>query len=186
MTHDTDRIVAETRAWVTEAVVGLDLCPFAGAVLARDRIRFAVTGAIDPAGLIGALGDELTLLAAADPARIETTLLIHPGILNDFLDFNDFLADAEKRVERLGFGGILQVASFHPDFRFAGTSAGDIGNATNRSPYPTLHLLRESSVARAVDGWGNTDSIFEDNIRRLEALGPEGWAALERRWRPPR
>jgi len=130
-------------------------------------------------GLLDLLLAEAKSLAAQTPSVRDTTLLIAPNALPDFLDFNDFLARAERRLARAGFDGTLQLASFHPHFQFAGTDADDIGNATNRAPYPTLHLLREDSVARAVEAFPEADAIFERNIETLETLGAAGWAALD-------
>lgn len=174
-----DIIIAETRAWVNRAVIGLNLCPFAKAVTVKNQIRYVVTEAESPAALREVFCDEIRFLLAAKPSAVDTTLLIHPRTLTDFLDYNDFLAVAEDALAELGCEGILQVASFHPQYRFAGTAAEDVSNATNRSPYPTLHLLREASVSRAVAAFGNTETIFEANIRTLKALGANGWAALQ-------
>ncbi|MGE5793471.1 MAG: DUF1415 domain-containing protein [Bacteroidota bacterium] len=172
-------VIAETRAWVDRAVIGLNLCPFAKAVQVKGQIRYAVTDATDTDALLEALREELRLLADADPAQVETTVLIHPGVLADFLDFNDFLEVADAALEALGYAGVLQVASFHPQYQFAGTGADDMTNATNRSPYPTLHLLRETSIDRAVAAFPEAKTIYERNIRTLQALGPQGWAALQ-------
>jgi hypothetical protein len=177
-----DLVVARTRAWLRRAVVGLNLCPFARAVDAKDQVRYVVSRATDPEALLAALCVELQRLADADPARVHTTLLIHPGVLTDFADFNDFLELADAAVEDLGLEGVLQVASFHPDFQFADTEPDDVTNATNRAPYPTLHLLREDSVDRAVAAFPEAEAIFERNMARLEALGPEGWAAVQAAW----
>jgi hypothetical protein len=125
---------------------------------------------------------QMTALVAADPSEVETTLLIHPNALVDFLDFNDFLEAADAALEELGFDGVLQIASFHPDYQFDGTEPDDPGNASNRSPYPTLHLLREASVDRAVEAFPEAEAIFENNLRTLEALGAQGWAALRAKW----
>jgi hypothetical protein len=173
-----ERVVAATTAWLEKAVIGLNLCPFARAVHVARRIRFAITDADTPDALVAALEDELRLLAAADPASHETTLLIHPFVLGDFLDYNDFLDVADTVVEQMALEGIVQVASFHPRYQFAGTSPDDIDNFTNRSPYPTLHLLREDSVERAVAAYGDTDRIFEANVATLRRLGRQGWDAL--------
>jgi hypothetical protein len=170
--------IAETRAWVERAVIGLNLCPFARAVQSKDQIRYVVSDATGAEALLGTLREELRLLAAADPARVETTLLIHPRVLTSFPDFNEFLGVADAALEELGYAGVLQVASFHPQYRFAGTAADDVTNATNRSPYPTLHLLREASIDRAVAAFP-AGTIYERNIRTLQALGPQGWAALQ-------
>ena len=170
---------ADTRRWLERAVIGLNLCPFAKAVHVKAQIHYAVYEPADEADLIDALLREARDLAALDAAERDTTLLIAPNTLADFLDFNDFTARAERQLARAGFDSVFQLASFHPQFQFAGTEADDIGNATNRAPYPTLHLLREDSVDRAVDAFPDAEAIFERNIDTLEALGPDGWAALD-------
>lgn len=179
MTFAAETVVAETRAWVDRAVIGLNLCPFAKAVQVKNQIRYVVSDATGAEALLDALREELRLLAGAAPAQVETTLLIHPCVLTSFGDFNDFLSVADAALEALGYAGVLQVASFHPQYRFAGTVADDVTNATNRSPYPTLHLLREESIDRAVAAFPEAESIYGRNIVTLEALGPEGWAALQ-------
>jgi hypothetical protein len=168
--------VTETRAWLEKAVIGLDLCPFARAV--RDRIRYAVSEAEEPADLLADLASELRVLAEADPGEIETTLLIHPRVLGDFLEYNDFLDDADDVLAELGLEGVIQIASFHPGYQFAGAEPDDIENYTNRSPYPMLHLLREESVERAVESFPDTEQIYEKNIETLRRLGHEGWRRL--------
>jgi uncharacterized protein len=170
---------AETLAWVTRVVVGLNLCPFAKAPLAKGQIRCVVNEARDTQTLLGVLRDELEKLAEANPAQIETTLIVHPQVLVDFAEFNDFLDEADQLLDTMELAGIIQVASFHPQYQFAGTEADDMGNASNRSPYPTLHLLREESVERAVDAFPEADKIYEANIRTLENLGPQAWAELQ-------
>jgi hypothetical protein len=179
MTPSAQQATAETRAWVERVVIGLNLCPFAKAVHSKNQVRYVVSQADTPEALLAQLGDEMRLLAAADPAQVDTTLLIHPEVLNDFLDFNDFLGAADGLLEQLGYEGVLQVASFHPRFQFAGTDADDVTNATNQSPYPTLHLLREASIDRAVAAFPEAEAIYEVNMRTLEALGADGWAALQ-------
>lgn len=179
---DVESVVARTGAWLEHAVIGLNLCPFAKAVQARDQIRYVVSDASDTEALLQSLCDELHLLAAADPLRMETTLLIHPQVLTDFLDYNDFLDAADTAVEALGYTGVLQVASFHPQYQFDGTDGGDVTNASNRSPYPTLHLLREASIDRAMQAFGDTDQIYRNNVRTLQALGANGWAELQARF----
>jgi hypothetical protein len=181
MSLDRATVSEQTRAWVIEAVIGLDLCPFAKAAQVRGQVRYVVSQATDADGLLQALEEELHRLAATDPGAVETTLLIHPQVMNDFLDYNDFLEAADAAVQALGYRGVLQVASFHPRYQFEGTAPDDIGNATNRSPYPTLHLLREASVERAVDAFGDTDEIYRKNIRTLQQLGPEGWSRIQAR-----
>jgi len=177
-----ERVIAETRAWVRRAVIGLNLCPFARAVDAKDQIRYVVSDAADAETLLATLCVELQRLADTDPAQVDTTMLIHPGVFADFADFNDFLELADAAVEELQLDGVLQVASFHPQFQFADTEPDDITNATNRSPYPTLHLLREDSVDRAVAAFPEAEDIFERNMATLEKLGPEGWAQVRRQW----
>ncbi len=171
-------MVAATQAWVDVAVIGLNLCPFASAVRTANRIRFVVSTARNIDALFDDLQEELKLLAAAAPAQIETTLLIAPNVLGDFLDFNDFLDVADEAVAELELEGEIQVASFHPDYRFAETEADDVTNCTNRSPFPTLHLLREESVERAIEGYGDTGGIFEKNGETLRKLGWEGWRTV--------
>jgi hypothetical protein len=183
MTHPTTiaaaQAEADTRRWLERAVIGLNLCPFAKAVHVKSQIHYAVYEPAEAADLMDALLAEAKDLAALDAAVRDTTLLIAPNTLADFLDFNDFTARAERRLARAGFDGVFQLASFHPQFQFAGTEADDLGNATNRAPYPTLHLLREDSVSRAVEAFPDAEAIFERNIETLEALGPAGWAALD-------
>ena len=173
------RVLADTRRWLERAVIGLNLCPFAKAVHVKQQIHYAVYHQADEAGLLDALMFEATQLLAHEPAVRDTTLLIAPQALADFMDFNDFTGRAERRLARAGYDGVLQLASFHPRFQFAGSEEGDIANATNRSPYPTLHLLREDSVSQAVDAFPDAADIFERNIETLERLGPDGWAALD-------
>ena len=173
-----EEAIAATRAWVEKAVVGLGLCPFAKAVHVKAQIRYIVSDATTPDALVLDLERELERLAAEPPQGIDTTLLIHPRVLEDFLDYNDFLEVADDTVEGLGLAGVLQVASFHPQYQFAGTEPDDITNYTNRSPYPTLHLLREASVDAAVAAYPQAEAIFEKNMETMERLGIEGWNAL--------
>ena len=174
--------IAETRAWVRRAVIGLNLCPFARAVDAKDQIRYVFSDATDAETLLATLVVELQRLADTDPALVDTTMLIHPRVLGDFEDFNDFLELADAAVEDLDLDGVLQVASFHPGFQFADTEPDDVTNATNRSPYPTLHLLREDSVDRAVAAFPEAEAIFERNMETLEKLGAKGWADVKKSW----
>ena len=174
----TEAVRADTQAWLEKAVIGLNLCPFARSVHVNRRLRYVVSAATTSEDLLKELAHELLALQRADPDEIETTLLIHPQVLQDFLDFNDFLGAAEALVGDLELDGELQVASFHPAYQFAGTRPDDITNYSNRSPYPTLHLLRESSIARAVEAMPDTDAIYEANMDTLARLGLEGWQAL--------
>jgi uncharacterized protein len=164
------------------AVIGLNLCPFARAVDVKDQIRYVFSDATDPETLLATLVVELQRLADTDPELVDTTMVIHPRVFADFEDFNDFLELADAAVEDLDLDGVLQVASFHPQFQFADTEPDDITNATNRSPYPTLHLLREESVDRAVAAFPEAEAIFERNMETLQKLGPQGWAAVKKRW----
>ncbi|CAM3409802.1 Peptidase [Paracidovorax anthurii] len=176
----SDQIVIDDMVrWLERAVIGLNLCPFAKAVHVKGQIHYVVSEATDGRGLLEDLQRELEALAEASPERRDTTLLMAPDCMEDFLDFNDFLGLADDLVEAMDLGGILQVASFHPRFQFADTEVDDMGNATNRAPYPTLHLLREESIDRAVEAFPEAEAIFEKNIEVLEALGAEGWAALD-------
>jgi hypothetical protein len=171
-------VVAATRRWVEKAVIGLDLCPFAKAIYVNDRVRYCVSEAQSEDALLADLSRELRALQAADPRICETTLLIHPRTLTDFLAYNDFLGAAEATVEALGLTGELQLASFHPHYQFAGSGPDDIENYTNRSPYPMLHLLRESSVERAAAAGEEVAAIGERNMETLRRLGLDGWRRL--------
>jgi len=174
----TAGVVAATQVWLERAVIGLNLCPFAKAVHVKQQIRFAVTGAQTADELLAELEHELQTLAAADPELHDTTLLIHPEVMGDFLDFHFFLAEADAAIKRLELVGIIQIASLHPRYEFAGSDADDIDNYTNRAPYPTLHLLREASIDRAVAAFPDAADIFEHNIETLRRLGHEGWRQL--------
>ena len=173
-----DAIIDATRRWVEKAVIGLGLCPFAESVYLRNAVRFHVSEQRSAAGLLDELRSELMHLHMADARECETTLLIHPWVLNDFVEFNDFLQICDETVVDLDLEGEIQVASFHPQYQFAGTQPDDIENHTNRSPYPTLHLLREVSVERALAAIADPESIYQDNILRLRELGAAGWEAL--------
>ncbi|HSY28860.1 MAG TPA: DUF1415 domain-containing protein [Burkholderiaceae bacterium] len=175
---ESENVVALTKVWLDKAVIGLNLCPFAKAVQVKDQIRFAVSDASDSEMLLIDLASELDLLAGADPEQIDTTLLIHPHVLIDFLDYNDFLDLADAAIEELELDGQIQIASFHPDYQFAGSAPDDIENYTNRSPFPILHLLRESSIERAVAAFPDATDIYEKNIANLQRLGHAGWQAL--------
>ena len=175
-----DPFIVETRAWVERVVIGLKLCPFAPAPALKGLIRYAMSEAETPEALLEDLATELQHLVASPLEEVETTLLVHPQVLQDFHDFNDFLEIADEALRMWGLEGEIQIASFHPQYQFAGTDPDDIGNASNRSPYPMLHLLREQSIARAVDAFGDTRSISAANLETLEKLGPAGLAALRR------
>lgn len=181
---DHDAVVAATRKWLEKAVIGLNLCPFAKAVHIKNQIRYVVSDAVTPEALLETLMDEMQFLSDADPEKVDTTLIIHPQVLNDFEDYNEFLDVADAALEDMRLDGELQVASFHPDYQFADTDKNDIENYTNRSPYPTLHLLREESVDRAVAAFPEAEDIFEKNIETMEKLGHDGWDQLGLRAEP--
>ena len=170
--------IRDTVQWLEKAVIGLNLCPFAKGVHVKGQIHYAVTLTEDASEVLALLRSELAALESASAEVRDTTLLILPNCLQDFLDFNDFLAEAEALLDAMGLSGSLQIASFHPQFQFAGTQADDVTNCTNRSPYPTLHLLREESIDRAVAVFPEAETIFERNMEALEALGLQGWQAL--------
>ena len=170
--------IADTRRWLERAVIGLNLCPFAKAVHAKGQVRYVLSEATTPEALLEQLGEELRLLRDTPANQVDTTLIVHPGVLQDFLDYNDFLALADDLVAQLGLEGELQVASFHPQYQFAGSEPDDIANFTNRAPHPTLHLLREASVERAVAAYPDPDVIVDRNIATLRDLGRAGWDRL--------
>jgi hypothetical protein len=177
-TPSAEQAIEATRRWLERAVIGLNLCPFAKAVHKKGQIRFVVSEAEQPLQLHDELVRELRHLRDTDAETVDTTLLIHPRVLADFMDFNEFLEIADDTVAELSLDGEIQVASFHPDFQFEGTAPDDITNYTNRSPYPTLHLLREASIDRAVAAFPDASAIFEANMDTLDKLGHEGWRAL--------
>lgn len=166
-----DETTAAIRAWIERVIIGFNLCPFAKPVYDRERIRYVVSGAQTPDALLDDLERELRTLVATAPDTVETTLLIHPQVLTAFLDYNDFLDVADEAVERLELAGVVQIASFHPDYQFAGTRADDVTNYTNRSPYPVLHLLREASVEKAIAAFPDAGEIPERNIETMRRLG---------------
>ncbi len=168
----------DTEAWLERAVIGLNLCPFAKAVHVKGQVRYAVYTGGDTNALLDLLMAELQHLSAVDPLVTDTTLMIAPNCLLAFSDFNDFLGLADRVLGDLGLEGELQIASLHPHYQFADVSADDVTNYTNRSPYPTLHLLREASIDRAVAAFPHAEDIFETNMRRMQALGVAGWTAL--------
>lgn len=176
--QDSSSVIEATRQWLEKIVIGLNLCPFAGPPWREGRIRFKVSEATSEQQLALELAEELLALQAADPADCETSLLIHPRVLGDFLDYNDFLDVADRLLEDLGLESILQIASFHPDYRFADSEPDDPANCTNRSPYPMLHLLREASIEAATARLPDPERIYERNIATMRQLGMDGWKAL--------
>ena len=176
---DDEPIIAATQRWLEKAVIGLNLCPFAKSVYVKNQIRYVVSPATTPEALLEQLMDELQLLSDTDAEKIDTTLLIHPFVLTDFLEYNEFLEVADAAVEDMHLDGEQQVASFHPDYQFADSDQNDITNYTNRAPYPILHLLREESVERAVEAFPEASEIFEKNLDTMQKLGHEGWDRLD-------
>ena len=174
-----ETVIADTVRWLERAVIGLNLCPFAKGVHTKGQIHYVVSEATDARGLLEDLQRELEALAEISSEKRDTTLLMAPQCLEDFLDFNDFLELVDELVEAMDLGGILQVASFHPRFQFDGTAEDDVTNATNRAPYPTLHLLREDSIDQAVEAFPEAETIYERNMQVLGELGAQGWAALD-------
>ena len=175
---DHEVVEAAIRRWLERAVIGLNLCPFAKAVYVRDQVRIKVSDADNIDDLREELGEEMLRLRDTSAEEIDTTLLVLPQVLGDFLDYNDFLDDADTLLEALELDGVLQVASFHPDYQFAGTEFDDAGNNTNRAPYPVLHLLREDSLDRAVAAYPEPDAIIDRNIAAMEKLGNDGYRNL--------
>ena len=171
--------IADTQRWLERAVIGLNLCPFAKAVHVKGLIHYAVSEATTAAELFADLKNELNSLVAGVSIASDTTLLIAPHCLQNFLDFNDFLGKADKLIAKMKLEGTIQLANFHPQYQFAGTAPDDITNFTNRAPYPTLHLLRESSIDQAVAVFPDAEAIFEVNMQTMERLGLKGWDALQ-------
>ena len=171
-------VIAATQRWIERAVIGLNLCPFARAPVASSRVRMRVSQARDIETLAADLHEEAQRLIDTDATAIETTLLIHPHVLGDFLDFNDFLDIADAVLEELDLESELQIASFHPHYQFADAAPDAVENCTNRSPYPILHLLREASIEQAVATIGDPNAIYQRNIETLRRLGSGGWQAL--------
>jgi len=172
------QVVEATRQWLEKVVIGLNLCPFAALPWRQGRVRFRVSDATGQPELAEDLADELLALENSDPAECETTLLIHPQVLGDFLDYNDFFDIADRLLEDMALDGTIQIASFHPDYQFADSQPDDPANCTNRSPYPMLHLLREASIEAAIANTPDPDAIFERNIKTMRELGMDGWKEL--------
>jgi len=172
-------VIGLTRAWIERAVIGLNLCPFARAPYVKERIRYCVSHAVSSADLLQDLRIELQHLVDSPAHAVETTLLIHPQCLNDFLEYNDFLGNVDATLRKMGLEGTIQIASFHPQYQFADTGPGDLSNATNQSPFPMLHLLREDSIDLAVETMPKPERIYAANIETLERLGAKGWQDLQ-------
>lgn len=170
-------VLAETKHWLARAVIGLNLCPFAKSVYIKEQIRYVISQSESDADILDELETELRYLADADPIQVDTTLLILPKALSDFLDYNDFLHRANRVLKRARLTGVLQIASFHPDYQFSDSEPDAIENFTNRAPYPILHLLREASIERAVEAFPDAATIYERNEETMRRLGHDGWRA---------
>lgn len=176
---EAERIAIEdTQRWLMQAVVGLNLCPFAKAVVTKNLVRYRVCLSTESADVLKLLREELQHLSSSDESLLDTTLLIAPHLLPDFYEFNAFLSDCEDVLLDMNLEGVLQIADFHPQYTFAGEDPQGMSHFTNRTPYPTLHLLRESSIDKAVAAYPDASLIYERNMALLEKMGPEGWAAL--------
>lgn len=179
MDISSDTVLAATRHWIEKAVIGLNLCPFARAVYVKNQVRIVVSTARHLDAFLDDLDRELDLLVNTPADQIDTTLLVHPTLFPDFEVFNDFLNVVDDVVAEHELEGVIQVAPFHPLFQFDGTAPDDVTNATNRAPFPILHLLREDSVERAIEtAGGDADAIVERNLQTLRDLGADGWRAL--------
>lgn len=173
-----DVMVQDTLRWLERAVIGLNLCPFAKSVYVKGQVHCVVSGAEDLETLRDDVLRELRDLVALDASIRDTTVLVIQNLLQDFYDYNDFLNVADDCLVALDLEGVIQIASFHPKYQFAGTDEDDITNYTNRSPYPTLHLIREASIDRAVAAFPDAEDIFEVNMATLNQLGLKGWQDL--------
>lgn len=171
-------IAAQMQTWITRVVVGLNLCPFARKPLENNQVRITVSNAHNTAALLEDLHAELSLLESKPASEIETTIIAISEMLGDFADYNDFLDLAEGLLDRFGWEGQFQIASFHPDYQFDGTGAEDAENYTNRSPWPALHLLREDSLEQAVDSHPDPEQIPDRNIAAMNAMGQPALATL--------
>ena len=174
----TSQVITDSQQSLQRAVIGLNLCPFAKTVHVKSLIRYAISDAKSESELLADLQSELIFLNSVSPTITDTTLLIAPMCLHDFLEFNQFILKANKSLTKLDLDGIFQIATLHPQYQFAGTDVDDITNYTNRAPYPTLHLLRESSIDRALQAIPNAESIFEVNMNTMRRIGLEGWRDL--------
>ena len=178
---DTTRIIQVTQAWLQHAVIGLNLCPFAKSVYVKNQIEFQVSTTSDENILLDELKLALIKLTETPASTIDTSLLIHPYVLHDFLDYNDFLYQADDLLHDLKLDGVLQIASFHPDYQFADENKEDMSHCTNRSPYPMLHLLREDSLDQAISAKPEWEEIVANNIATMNNLGQKGWEELQKK-----
>lgn len=175
MNSSEAKILAATRHWLTRAVIGLNLCPFAKSVHVKGQVRYAVSQASGLEDAFADLKTELRALAEADPEAIDTTLVIFSLAFVEFAEFSDAIHFADQLLRQLRLDGMLQIASFHPHYQFDGSEPEDIENYTNRAPYPILHLLREASIDRAVEAFPDAAEIYERNQATLRRLDHAGW-----------
>jgi hypothetical protein len=173
------QIIAYTSAWVEQVVIGLNLCPFAKPVHTKGQIDYFLSHARDETTLAADLRLAMQRLIASTPDSMDTCLLIHPWVLSDFFDYNNFLNIADEILDELELIGVLQIASFHPHYQFAGTTEDDVTNCTNRSPFPMLHLLREESLDKATAALPDANVIVDRNLNTMITLGHEGWNRLQ-------
>ena len=168
-TMSNENIIQATQKWVETIVVGMNLCPFAKREIVKDRVRYTISESTLQEQLLMDLKTELELLDT--DTSIETTLLIHPSILQDFYDYNDFLELADSLLVDMELDGIYQIASFHPNYQFGGTEFDAAENYTNRSPYQMLHLIREASLERVIGSYPDMDEIPDRNIKLMNDMG---------------
>lgn len=178
MSYTDQEIIEHTKIWLEKAVIGLNLCPFAKAPHVKGQIRIAVSHAKHLDAFLEDVDAELQKLLATPAEALETTLLVHPDLFDDFLQFNDMLDLADRAIADNQADGVIQIAPFHPDFQFDGTNTDDITNYTNRSPYPTLHFIREDSIEKAAQAFPDPAVIFERNMNLLREMGHDGWDKL--------
>ena len=171
MEPSDEKVVSATIAWLERFVIGLNLCPFARAIHVKNHIRYVVSHARKSSVLLEDLRQELLSFAGCSADQVDSVLLIHPHALNDFANYSGFLELCNLLIAELDLEGVVQIASFHPDYQFAENEAEDVTNYTNRSPYPMLHLLRESSVTRALESFPNSENIVNRNISLMKAMG---------------
>lgn len=168
-----DAIEQQVRQWLEQVVVGLNLCPFAGAFYRNGQVRISVSQATTDDALLADLNSELALIDQTPASTLETTLLVVAGMLTEFDAYNEFLTSVEFLLRQEGWEGKYQVATFHPQYRFRGTKEGDPGNLTNRSPWPILHIIREASITQALSEYSDPEAIPERNIARMQSLSPQ-------------
>lgn len=172
-------VLTATRGWVERFVIGLNLCPFAGSVAAQGRVRYVMSASRDIDVLYQDLLAEMMFVLESDPQQVETSVLVHPYVLEDFERYLDFLEIVDEAIAAADLEGILQVASFHPDYVFDGVDEDDVSHYTNRSPYPMLHILREDSLSAAIDSHPDPEGIPERNVAKLREMGLERVLALK-------